>query len=48
MCQLADAAELSWVWMPTPAEEPSAVERRLLEAFVGEFGLLPFADMRQA
>jgi len=45
--QLRDHRSLLFAWLPTPEEDPVAVEARLQAAFVERHGALPFANLRQ-
>ena len=44
--QLKDADDLSICWETCEAEDPSVVEKRLLEEFRMKYGRLPFANLR--
>jgi hypothetical protein len=44
--QLKDHRVLLLAWMPTPDEDPSVVEERLLSAFVERYGKPPFANLK--
>lgn len=44
--QLKDHRALLLAWMPTPDEDPSAVEQRLLSSFMQRFVRLPFANLK--
>ena len=42
--QLPDSAELGVAWRALPSEDPRAVERAMLAAFVARYGRRPFAN----
>ncbi|MCL6421955.1 hypothetical protein Bequi_00900 [Brachybacterium sp. JHP9] len=44
--QMADHADLLVAWCPTPGRDPEEVETQLLDAFVDEYGKIPFANLR--
>jgi hypothetical protein len=43
--QLVDSSELLVAWMETPAEDPGAVEGRLIAEFRRHYGKRPFANL---
>jgi hypothetical protein len=44
--QLRDHRALLLAWMPTPDEDPAAVDARLQSAFLASHGRLPFANLK--
>jgi hypothetical protein len=44
--QLRDHRVMLLAWMPTPDEDPAAVEARLQAMFLARHGRLPFANLR--
>lgn len=44
--QLKDADDLVICWETTGTDDPSVVEKRLLEEFRNDYGMLPFANLK--